>query len=320
MIYPRVDTERKAGKTKSNEPMVNGTTKSDNCRREHDANEQDSCSQLVKRVKYVLTLALEESNWINAKSKSRQAVISERAAVRGASGLSLTTDLMITGRNSSDMCCAVFCIDTSRQPRIEGSFDRALAACADIDYIARLRVVIVNSKNGLATNASRQLLSKYERLFGSNGNDIRVLDWDPKNICDLTQQILVELQGMHPNRKGIKDIDDTMRSLAQKHPNLFGHYLTHVSQETQVLELLQQIKNRDPYLTYGKILSRVFETIGIYDRGTASELNRVSDKKIEQLLVRYLGSKSKKRQWPAMRPWPLSSGLFRPTEPCICLS
>jgi hypothetical protein len=288
MNHSPVDTEKKVIATKSKATMATTKKKSRNhaVSQEQHLKEQDPRTRLIAEVKYVLTLALEESNWINAKS--RQVVISERAAVRGASGLSWTTDLMISGRNSSDICCAVFCIDTLRQPRIEGSFDRALAACADIDYIASLRVVIVNSKDGLATNASRQLVSKYERLFGSNGDDIRVLDWDPKNICDLVQQILVELRGMHPNRKGIKDIDDTMRSLAQKHPKLFGHYLNQVSEETQVLELLQQIKNRDPYPTYGKILSRVFGTIGMYDRRPAYELYRISDKNFERLLVRYL--------------------------------
>jgi hypothetical protein len=243
-------------------------------------------STIVKDLKQILELALLESNWANTISKAKGIHVLEHGTIKGDSDLSWTPDLMIPGKTSGDVCCAFFCVDNASRPRIEGLFDRALAACIDLDFIASLRVVVVNN-NGPAPVAGRQLVSKYKKLFGSNGDDVKVLDWDQKNICDVVQQILAELQRMYPDRAGVEDIDYTMRSLAQKHPDPFGYYSIQASQGNRVLDLLQKIKKLEPSLTFGKIILRAFRNENLCELRLPFELQRVSDKDLEETLSKY---------------------------------
>jgi hypothetical protein len=255
-------------------------------RRQHRNRHQQL--SLVEDVKRAIDLTLEESNWAKSSSKAKGIKVLENQTIRGDSGLAWTPDLLIPGKSSSDICCAIFCIDIARQPRIEAPFDRALAACQDLDYIASIRAVIVNDDKDAYPNASRKLVSQYKRLFASNDDDIKVLDWTPMNFCDIALQILSELRGIHPNRRGIKTVDDTMLSLAQKQPDLFGEYLDQASQKTRVIELLQKIKESHPDMSFGKILGRAFASRDICELSLPFQLHRITDKGLEEMLSDFL--------------------------------
>jgi hypothetical protein len=110
-----------------------------------------------------------------------------------------------------------------------------------------------------------------------------VLEWIT-NACDLVIDFLAELRGIFPNHKGIKSVDDSMLALAEKRPELFGEYLVQATQRTEVIELLQKIKQSNPNITFGRILGRAFARKDVCNVTLPLQLHRITDKELEEML------------------------------------
>jgi len=160
----------------------------------------------------------------------------------------------------------------------------------DLAHLNSLPLVIVKNDNSLEGRVGQRFVSRYENLVASDGlRGIKIVQWNPRNIHDFIRGILSDIKEKHPERWGIKSIKDTLASLSQKYPNLFPYMIAVMpKKETKCAELLKEIKEQDPYLSYGKIISHAIQRKGIDELQAGISLNYVSDASLEKLLKRYL--------------------------------
>lgn len=126
----------------------------------------------------------------------------------------------------------------------------------------------------------------YEELFVTNA--IKVIEWDPKTALDFAMKLLHKIKTSYPIAKNYTNsIKDTINSLTLKYPDLFAKR-KRVQENTRCVELLKQIKERDPDFRFGEILQGALWQPAGCKSSIGKYLGSIEDKRFEKLLKKYL--------------------------------
>jgi hypothetical protein len=296
MINSLVETEKKTAKIGGEQNQVAKPAKSVKptsyraTSKSHHGGIVHETIPLVLEVKRAISLALRESNWATGKSKRRQILVSRTAQLKGKSGLQWAPDLVVHDRDFHDVHAVIFSIDAAASlSDVAASFNRALVCFDDLAHLLCLQVIIVRKVKGPEAQSARRIISQYEELFTSREKTIKLVEWTPKDIGTVIRQVLLAIREAYPERRGIRNIRDTLVALSERNPELFSRMrIPPRDREARVAELLKEIKAHDPYLSYGKIVSQALVRKAICPSQVSYMLGYMSDSTFQAILEEYL--------------------------------